>query len=69
MVRLPPPIAGCRHRSKRNREEATGTLKTRPVEDIPSIISIDGALIIVITLSGCPQCDRDDVPGWKRLAK
>ena len=46
----------CRHQRQRNREETTGTLRTRQVEDVASIIMIDGASIIVIAL--IPHCAR-----------
>jgi hypothetical protein len=39
------------HDSRRNREEGTGAWSTGKIEDIPSIISIDGASIIAITLT------------------
>jgi hypothetical protein len=37
-----------------NREEATGIRRTRQIGQIPSIILIDGASIIVIALSDDP---------------
>jgi hypothetical protein len=49
-VIVPTESTGCHHHTRRKREEATGTRSTRQIEKIPSIISIDGASIIVITL-------------------
>ena len=49
-VIVPRENTGQRHHARRNRGEATGTRRTRQVADIPSIISIPAASIIVIAL-------------------
>jgi hypothetical protein len=56
MVRLPPLVAprrgaGCHFGSRRNTAEAARTLSDHPAAAIPSIISIDGAAIIAISLT------------------
>jgi hypothetical protein len=43
---------GCYQQARRNREEATGTLRIHHIVDVPSIILIRGALIILIALTG-----------------
>ena len=50
-VIVPRENTGQRHHARRNRGEATGTRRTRQVADIPSIISIHAASIIVIALT------------------
>src|SRR5271165_5360116 len=58
--------AGVHHDIMRSREEATGTPKARHIGVVPSIISIDGASIIVIalTLAGQEPLGDPDV-GWR----
>ena len=46
-------------RTNRSREEATGTLTTRQIGDIPSIILINGASITLITLNVSSRGIRD----------
>jgi hypothetical protein len=41
---------GCHQHARRNREEATGTLRIHHIVDVPSIILIRGASIILIAL-------------------
>src|SRR5271166_6030074 len=61
--------AGVHHDIIRSREEATGTPKARHIGVVPSIISIDGASIIVIALSvlggrdGGPATDAHALAG------
>ena len=57
-VIVPRENTGQRHHARRNRGEATGTRRTRQVADIPSIISIHAASIIVIALIGGPKWER-----------
>ena len=62
-VIVPRENTGQRHHARRNRGEATGTRRTRQVADIPSIISIHAASIIVIALNAQRDCSR-----WARLS-
>ncbi len=55
MVRISPDIvrlqrSGHSDKERRQENDATGTLRTQQIEQTPSIISIRGASIIVITL-------------------
>src|SRR5271165_6755775 len=56
--------AGVHHDIIRSREEATGTPKARHIGVVPSIISIDGASIIVIALTAESAAPKEIGLGW-----
>ena len=64
-VIVPRENTGQRHHARRNRGEATGTRRTRQVADIPSIISIHAASIIVIAPQYLtPQVEHTHYREW-----